>query len=215
MSKGHKIISFFANNEYFRNVAIFAISLIAGIIFGSTFDVMSNANAESYLDTTGSSIASESTKSYEEKTTINKVEIASVQMENEYTKPKYTTGAGILYMPSINLYRGVSYVSKGTNPQNVIDAGAIAAYNGNILLAHNPGTFSGLVNVYNSFSGGANITFNYNGREYTVYDVEIANQNGQQYLTKYGARSLDRLSEKNTLVLVTCSGNQRIMIYAK
>ena len=51
--------------------------------------------------------------------------------------------------------------------------------------------------------------------DYTVYDAEIASHNGKQYMTKYGARSLNRLSETNALVLVTCYGNQRIMIYAR
>lgn len=216
MSKGHKIINIFAKNESLRDVVVFAICLIAGLIFGSAINVASSAGAESYIDTTSASIASESIKNYDQKSTIEKVELAAIQTKNEYTEPKVSTGAGILYMPSINLYRGISYVSKGTDPQKVIDSGAIAAYNGNVLLAHNPGSFSGLVNIYNSFASGANITFNYNGRDYTVYDAEIAAHNGKQYITKYGNRSLNRLSESNTLTLVTCYGNnQRIIIYAK
>ncbi|MBR2864556.1 hypothetical protein IKG12_02205 [Candidatus Saccharibacteria bacterium] len=206
------ITKFFKANPAVEKVAIFAASLVVGITLGSTIDLAKNASAESYISATSETAISE-TKSYTEIPTPEKANISAIQQVNEYTQPK--TGAGILYMPSIGLYRGISYVAKGVNPQNVIDSGAIAAYAGNVLLAHNPGSFSGLVNIYNSFSSGANITFNYNGRDYTVYDAEIASHNGKQYMTKYGARSLNRLSETNALVLVTCYGNQRIMIYAR
>ncbi len=216
MSKDNKVISFFTKNEALSNVFVFSICLIIGIIFGSTIDIIKNASAESYIDNTPASIASETIKTYEQKPAVEKVESAAIQQRNEYTEPKVITGTGILSIPSINLNRYVSLVSKGIDPQNVIDSGAIAAYNGNILLAHNPGSFSGLYTLYSQFLNGSNLSLNYNGREYTVYDAEIISHDGKQYNTKYGKRSLNRLSETNSLVLVTCFGNnQRIMIYAR
>ncbi|MBQ3325936.1 hypothetical protein IJG79_02185 [Candidatus Saccharibacteria bacterium] len=229
MSKGQIIANIFANNKYLSKVFVFAISLVAGIIFGSTFDVIKNASAESYIDTAPASILSETTKSYDEKSSINKVEIASIQMENEYTKPKFTTGAGILYMPSIGLYTGVSAATTSGNTINVPSAG-VGAYK-NLLVSHNTSSFSGLINVYNDFVSGKTTTFNYNGRDYTVTGAEIADldlSDGRYIWTNNHTTRTDmnKIMSKSSLVMMTCYGksvnvpgigatlDKRIFIYA-
>lgn len=228
MSKGHKIINIFAKNESLRDVVVFAICLIAGLIFGSAINVASSAGAESYIDTTSASIASESIKNYDQKSTIEKVELAAIQTKNEYTEPKVSTGAGILYMPNIGINMTASRYN--SNCDSYVPNSGFAVTCGNVLVGHNPGSFSGLVSIYNRVASGESITFNYNGREYTTYGAELAELSQDRKslgVTRNGNRAwlnMNKISaDKSSIILMTCYGSMRsdgntthrILIYAK
>ena len=123
-----------------------------------------------------------------------------------------------LYMPSIGFYSSVSTAAISGNTVQVPAYGV--ARTGNLLVGHNPGTFSAILNIHNGD------VFYLDGQAYQVYNVQILNvSNNMRFVGQETTSSLSNGSKG--LVLMTCYGemktfsngitsaSQRFIVYAK
>ncbi len=236
MNRGHikanlsvvfaRFLQIYRQNPALQPILVFGIALFAGIILGSTVDLVKNVSAEANI----SILFETELTSNPEFTTLatpEKVEINPIQQKNEYTEPKSLTGAGILYVPNINLYQSVSSATISSDGTLITPTSGTAVYNGNILYGHSSGVFSGL------FALKIGDTFNYNGRDYTISGIDtgdyiekvINNKKTSEIRLSDGTyTNMSKLSNSNALVLMTCAGNynttirtaeKRLLIFAQ
>ncbi len=217
-------VSLYQKNAYLRNVSIFAFSLLLGILIGSTFDIIRNAGAQTIIsDVTETESIQQGefiTKNY-----LRKIETVTIQQENEYPQTSSNTNparTNVLSIPSIDFSQTVP-VARIVNNTLLVEDNSPSVWNGNFIFGHNPGVFSVLLSLK------IGDTINYNDRDYTITEIEIADldaENIQYIWTKNRTHrtTIKDLSEKNPLVLMTCyspwsyrhnTSAQRLIIYAK
>lgn len=213
------------NNKLFNYLKIFVISFLVGIFAGKLAVPVNPSYAINDLS------VNENTKAVsalEEKSAIEKPEAKEIASANTYTAStySYTSSANNnssyanngLYIPSLGFY---SYVSNASVSGNTVavPASGVAKY-GNLLVSHNPGTFSAILGIHNGD------TIYLYGQAYQVYYVGIQDvSNNMKFVGQETTNSLSNGSKG--LVLMTCYGNmktftngvtsasQRFLVYAR
>lgn len=212
-------------NKIFEYLKIFVVSFLVGIFAGKLAVPVSPTHAINDISVNENS---EVVSTKEEKSTVEKSEIKEIASANTYTTSAniYTASANNnasyanngLSIPSLGFFSYVSSASVSGNTVNV-PAYGVAKY-GNLLVGHNPGTFSAILGVQNG-----TIIYLY-GQAYEVYSVGIYNvSNNMKFVGSETTTSLSNGSKG--LVLMTCYGemktfsngvtsaSQRFLVYAR
>ncbi len=200
-----------SKNEIFNYLKIFVISFIVGILAGkfaipfnytyATNDIVVNETSET------ASVA-------EAKEAISEAAISDIAAYSTETASYANNG---LYMPSIGFYSGVSTAAISGNTVQVPASGV--AKTGSLLVGHNPGTFSAILNIHEG-----DVFYLY-GQAYQVYATGVYNvSNNMKFVGQETTTSLSNGSKG--LVLMTCYGSmktfsngvtsasQRFLVYA-
>lgn len=196
----------FAKNKFFEYLVIFVASFLIGLLAGKLAVPVSPTYAATDI------IVNSATTSSTLKETATIEEYA---FEDIAYPASYRSG---LYMPTIGFSSSVSTASISGNTVAVPAYGV--ARIGNLLIGHNPGTFSAIL--------GLNIgdIFYLDGQKYQIYDREILDvSDNMRFVGQETTSSLSNGSKG--LVLMTCYGNmktfkngttsaaQRFLVYAK
>ena len=105
-----------------------------------------------------------------------------------------------LSMPTIGFYSAVSTAAISGNTVQVPAYGV--ARTGNLLVGHNPGTFSAILGIHNGD------VFYLDGQAYQVYNIQILTvSDNMRFVGEENTSSLSNGSKG--LVLMTCYGNMR------
>lgn len=212
-------------NPFIQYIITFIISFMVGIFAGKLAAPISQSYALGDVELENTS------KSYEtitEKASTEKKEFSDLAYANAGSSYAYSYTASAnnnnsyansgLYMPSIGFYSNVSGAAVSGNAVQV-PASGVAKY-GNLLVGHNPGTFSAILGLNNG-----DIFYLY-GQKYQVYSITIQNvSNDMRFVGQETTASLSNGSKG--LVLMTCYGgmktfsngvtsaSQRFLVYAQ
>ena len=212
-------------NSLIQYIITFIISFMVGIFAGKLAAPISESYAlsDTQINTVSNNPAIIAEKDIAEKKELN--DLAYANAGSSYAKT-YTASANNssayansgLYMPSIGFYSNVSGAAVSGNTVQVPTYG-VAKY-GNLLVGHNPGTFSAILGLNNGD------TFYLYGQKYQVYSITIQNvSNDMRFVGQETTASLSNGSKG--LVLMTCYGGmrtfnngvtsaaQRFLVYAK
>ena len=193
-------------NSIFQYVATFVVSFIIGLLAAKIAIPVSQTYADTDLklnekeDNSALLIEKETAEKREVK------EIANANISTSYAN-SYTTSANNasyansgLYMPSIGFYSGVSTANVSNNTVQVPASGV--AKIGSLLVGHNPGTFSAILNLKQ------NDVFYLYGQKYQVTAINIFTvSDDMSFVGKETTSSLSNGSKG--LVLMTCYGQMR------
>ena len=181
-----------------RYISVFVISFAVGLFAGKLAVPVTSTQALSDLNVN----ATESNTSVIEK----KEGIAEVALDNIVNIETSTASASNtsntdngLYMPSIGFYSGVSSASVSGGAIQV-PASGVAKY-GNLLVGHNPGTFSAILNT------SIGDVFYLYGQKYQITSTSVLTVSDNMKFV--GQETTSSLANKSGLVLMTCYGEMR------
>jgi hypothetical protein len=212
-------------NKVFDYLKVFAISFLIGIFAGKLAVPINPSYAINSISVNENS---ETASTLEKEPSFEETEIKEIASANAHTASasSYVTNANNnssyanngLYIPNLGFY---SYVSNANVSGNTIavPASGVAKY-GNLLIGHNPGTFSAILGIH------ANDIIYLYGQAYQVYYVGV--QDVSDNMKFVGTETTSSLSDGSKgLVLMTCYGNmktfangvtsatQRFLVYAR
>ena len=179
----------FAKNKFLQYFGIFMVSFFTGILAGKFAVPVSPTYATADIAVNNTISRSESVE--------QTAQIEEYAFDNIAYPAKYRSG---LYMPSIGFSSSVSTAAISGNTVQVPSYGV--ARIGNLLVGHNPGTFSAIL--------GAHIgdVFYLDGQAYQIYNTEILTvSDNMRFVGQENTESLSNGSKG--LVLMTCYGNMR------
>lgn len=197
----------FAKNKFLQYLSIFMVSFFTGILAGKFAVPVSPTYATADIAVNNTISRNESVE--------QTAQIEEYAFDNIAYPAKYRSG---LYMPSIGFSSSVSTAAISGNTVQVPSYGV--ARIGNLLVGHNPGTFSAIL--------GAHIgdVFYLDGQAYQIYNTEILKvSDNMRFVGQENTESLSNGSKG--LVLMTCYGemttfkngvtsaSHRYLVYAK